>query len=157
MDVLTRTGSPPQSGPRYGHFLGRARGCGTVQELGVDEGTWRADIAAESSKRRYIYRMTTRRVFVWLCGASTAGTFIAKTGIIEFRQRPELPAASGRRAAGIMSSAEMEKLSEQTRQVLATLTPSELKELRKRFGNRLTALCATRSDAGGRLRGTVIR
>jgi hypothetical protein len=45
-----------------------------------------------------------------------------------------LLAASGWRTNDLLSGPEMRKLAEQTRQTLAALTPSEVEDLRRRYG-----------------------
>jgi hypothetical protein len=71
--------------------------------------------------------MPTRRGFVWLCGASTAAILTSKTGL-------RSQAKHHCRTTATMSSTTMRELAEQTRIALVALTPSEGKELRKRFG-----------------------
>lgn len=74
-----------------------------------------------------IPEVTTRRGFIWACGASTAA--ILCTG-----EAGELLAEIGRRATGFFDAVTLKTLAEQTRQVLATMTPREEHELRVRYG-----------------------
>ena len=71
--------------------------------------------------------MTTRRTFLWACGAATAGTF--GTGGAD-----RVVAASGWRATSAFDAVTLKELAEQTREVLATMTPREEQELRMRYG-----------------------
>ncbi len=76
---------------------------------------------------------------MWLCGASTAGIFIARTGLISDKGAGDaggLLAASGSRSNAVVSHGEMRTLAEQTRQALVALTASEVDDVRRRYGIR---------------------
>ena len=71
--------------------------------------------------------MTTRRRFLWVCGASTAGTFW--TG-----EARGLVLASSWRGTGAFDAVTLMKLAEETRVALAALKPREVEVLRVRYG-----------------------
>jgi hypothetical protein len=85
---------------------------------------------------RYTFAVTTRRGFLWLCGASsTAGALLANTELIE--PRVLTCVEGGGQAIGVMPPADTiitPGLAEQTRKALAALTPREVEALRKRYG-----------------------
>jgi len=84
--------------------------------------------------------VTTRRGFLWLCGGARAlasTRFTERCVSISAEDGGGLEVAGGGRAAHMMSPADKVVamgLAEETRKVLAAMTPSQWNELRKRHG-----------------------
>ena len=84
---------------------------------------------------RYDRGVTTRRGLLW--GAPGAVLFLGKAGLTGFPKSLVMDVA-GKGADwptdSLLSPTLLRQLAEETRKVLATLTPSEEAELRRRFG-----------------------